>query len=169
MTKRTWSKLTLVHWSARVLRKVQHTPLPMMAAEYHKPRGLWVSVVEPHGEDGWYSYCQSYLSGRSPQDFRYCNRVWLKPSAKIIHLQTPAEIKAFSREFFPGREGCVYVPWQQVAARFQGIIIAPYHDSLEEDDEVPWYARPWSCASGCIWDAAAVRKVELVFPERASA
>lgn len=50
-----------------------------------------------------------------------------------------------------------HINWPMVADRYQGIVIAPYLWSRRMDGGLWYYG--WDCASGCIWDAAAVASV----------
>jgi hypothetical protein len=50
------------------------------------------------------------------------------------------------------------IEWRKVAERFDGIIIAPYIWQRRLDLESSWYYS-WDCASGCIWNASAVREI----------
>ncbi len=51
------------------------------------------------------------------------------------------------------------VDWTRIASEYQGIIIAPYVWECRLNDSCNWYYG-WDCASGCIWDAAAVALIE---------
>lgn len=132
-----------------------------------KPSGLWVSV-EGNG-DGWSDWCASedFGIGAVP------HVVHLHPEANILRIANGAELIAFHREFHipsgnrfrEGRE----IDWITVAKRWQGIIIAPYVWSARLSVETAWYYG-WDCASGCIWDAAAVDDILAIpVPEKQAA
>jgi hypothetical protein len=63
----------------------------------------------------------------------------------------------------------IYIDWLRVAQKSAGIIIAPY--IWERRLHLPWYYG-WDCASGCVWDAAAVlsvKRLKSVRPRRTKA
>lgn len=127
-----------------------------------KPRGLWVSV-----DDDWKRWCESehfYLS-----NFTYEHEVILAPDANILYLKNAQEIRGFGVEFAYKRSklnkissaGFIYdIDWVKVARRWQGIIIAPYSYEMRLSDHMWYYG--WDCASGCIWDAAAIKDIKVV-------
>jgi hypothetical protein len=53
-----------------------------------------------------------------------------------------------------------YIDWSKVAAKHQGIIIAPYCYARRLTYHTAWYYG-WDCASGCIWDLKAIQSVEV--------
>lgn len=125
---------------------------------FEKPKGLWVSV---DGENDWPSWCQSEMPGWMDGVTRY--RVALAAEPRILFLPTPFDLDLFTERF--GRErdqrGCyaIYIDWPAVAAEYGGIIIAPYHWSRRMTDRTSWYYG-WDCASGCIWNADAIARIE---------
>ncbi len=121
----------------------------------YKPAGLWVSV---DGPDDWPAWCER-------EEFRdltrqHEHRVTLASDARVLHLATVDDLRAFTRRFPDEYFGLLgFIDWAAVAAEYQGIVIAPYQ----------WLARfelgfyyGWDCASGCIWDPAAIASVELI-------
>jgi hypothetical protein len=54
------------------------------------------------------------------------------------------------------------INWAGVAKDYQGVIIAPFVWDRRLHDAYSWYYT-WDCASGCIWDAAAIERVEPLF------
>lgn len=120
-----------------------------------KPRGLWVSV---EGKDDWASWCRA-------EDFRLgsiAHEVELSPSANILRITDADGIDNLTDEFEPsGSLSSWWLDWQAIAARWQGIIIAPYIWERRLHDRASWYY-PWDCASGCIWDASAVKSIKLL-------
>ncbi|HET7909679.1 MAG TPA: hypothetical protein VFL19_03135 [Nitrospira sp.] len=152
------------------VRSVEQSPLPDM-----KPRGLWVSV---DGKDDWPSWCKSERFGpigAGRHVFRYRVDVDL---SRVLHLDTAAAVMRFNDEYvreklagkFPGLPESpfklsIWIDWSAVAAKYAGIIIAPYQWARRL--ELMWYYG-WDCASGCIWDAAAVRSISVIRQRRPS-
>lgn len=119
-----------------------------------KPRGLWVSV---DGPDDWPSWCASEQFRDTDSQNRF--RVTLADDANILVIATAAELDAFDAEYGDAVNGLELIEWTLVAARWQGIIIAPYQWARRNGKL--WYYG-WDCASGCIWDASAIASVEPV-------
>lgn len=146
---------TLLHYSREPLvtvRSVEQGDQPDM-----KPRGLWVSVL---GEDDWQSWCES--EGFATETFKQ-TEITLAPDAKILRLSEDWQIIDLTRKFdVPGTRRTphwrIMLDWRKVAALYQGIIIAPYSWQCRHHGETSWYYG-WDCASGCIWDAAAVAEL----------
>jgi hypothetical protein len=152
--------LTLEHYSRN------STPLDL-AREHRrpwapidmKPNGLWVSVK---GEFGWPEWCIGESWGTDT--LRYRSIVKLVPDAPILMIENAAELDQFDETF-----GSPIIPhyrmidWDRVAEFYQGIVITPYIWSRRLDGSCRWYYG-WDCASGCIWDPAAIESVSE--PER---
>lgn len=126
----------------------------------YKPLGLWVSV---DGDDDWPNWCDA---NTSPSFVERCTRtiVHLAKNANLLWLTTAETVVAFDRSYCTAPPDIIecgrYVrapDWERVAQVWQGIIIAPYQWSLRCD--LMWYYG-WGCASGCIWDAAAIERLE---------
>jgi hypothetical protein len=115
---------------------------------HFKPRGLWVSV---DGDEGLERLTHAHV-------------ITLADRANILRLSGAADLDAFTAEFlhkpYPGLEYRA-IDWRPVAAKYQGIIIAPYIWERRLTDHAPWYYA-WDCASGCIWDASAIKNVAAV-------
>jgi hypothetical protein len=146
--------MRLLHYTDEPLKHIVSRPQPEGAQI--KPHGLWLSV---EGDDDWFSWCATEAFGLRRLALIY--EVCLAPDASIVRLKTPAELVAFS-ECFPNADApfggikeidLFAIDWPAVARQFQGIIIAPYQ--WECRLELMWYYG-WDCASGCIWDAAAI-------------
>lgn len=116
-----------------------------------KPQGFWVSD-ESEGSHGWSSWCRAeeYSLGTNAYD------VELTDDANVLTISTADAVRDFHESYGVGR-GAYYVDWARVADQWQGILITPYQWSLRLSD-AQWYYS-WDCASGCIWDAAAVKSV----------
>jgi hypothetical protein len=123
---------------------------------FGKPTGLWVSV---DGDDDWPSWCKSEEFRDVDSQNRF--RVTLVAEANILHLTTFDDVVAFSEKYGEASQfGVGYddIRWAEVAANYQGIVIAPYSWQARNDRQTFWYYG-WDCASGCIWDAAAIAEV----------
>lgn len=127
-----------------------------------KPRGLWVSV---DGPEDWLEWCTSEEWGIENLVRRF--RVTLTPEATMLHICSLDDMDRFNRcygwsEPTSRRLGAYMegVSWDAVALRYQGIIIAPYQWKCRLAPDYFWYYG-WDCASGCIWDAAAIAEVSL--------
>jgi hypothetical protein len=122
-----------------------------------KPAGFWVSV---DGKDDWKEWCEAENFGDLSQQYRH--KVTLKADSNILLLTDKLEVLCFRERY--GRETnnplyqIPYIPWDQVAQDYQGIIIAPYQWELRLEEM--WYYG-WDCASGCIWDRMAIESVVL--------
>lgn len=143
----TNTPLTAVRSVEQKLADARHT--------FAKPDGLWISV---DGDDDWPSWCERSDFGIGSRRYR----VSIAEQANILLIDTPLQLIQFTREFGLRSEFGLFVDyaidWRTVAARYHGIIIAPYHWSRRIDDRTRWYYG-WDCASGCIWDADAIGSV----------
>lgn len=150
-----------------VLRAVEQ-PLSVAGwASPHKPMGLWVSV---DGDQDWKTWCESESFGLG--EIRYS--VTLREPNNILIIRSPEELLEFTAKYdkqlemgghsFKGH----YMDWVAVAKAYQGVIITPYQWDLRLDQRTHWYYG-WDCASGCIWDAQAIKRVEEVRQESVTA
>lgn len=147
----------LTHYGRQAVLAVQSTPRSAQAIDW-KPRGFWVSVDE--GGHGWAHWCES--EGFRLAALKVVHDVVLVPDARILLIPDEAAFDAFAAEYgssdLPGRsDRCDRIDWPTVADRYQGIVIAPYLWSRRYDGGLWYYG--WDCASGCIWDAAAVASI----------
>lgn len=152
----------LIHFSQRPLARVHD--VAQRDAPHWKPQGLWFSVGDD--EDGWRAWCEredfrtDYLAART--------ELLLAPEAKILCLSRPEAIDAltaaFGAESFMGRYG-YSIDWAQIAARYDGVIIAPYCWERRIHPNTLWYYA-WDCASGCVWNAAAVLELHQLQREQ---
>ena len=122
-----------------------------------KPVGLWVSA---DGEDDWPSWCAAENYCDTASQTRHV--VALADDADVLTLASMDDLHAFTELFGVSRSGLPIddaIDWCLVASLWQGVIIAPYQWPARLT--VGWYYS-WDCASGCIWDAAAIASVEPV-------
>lgn len=131
---------------------------------FMKPYGLWVSV---DGPDDWAEWCADEMPHWIEGKRRH--QVVLADDAEVLTLSTVGEILAFHETYAEpdplfakhyDRRDMRGINWARVAVTFQGIVIAPYQWSLRLGGPTQWYY-PWDCASGCIWDPAAIKEVTL--------
>lgn len=150
--------MILTHYSAAPLTKVRYAT---QSREYDfrgKPNGLWLSVDQDG--DGWRDWCISEGFGLSR--LTHVHEVTLAPNAKLLHLSGAAAIDDFSDEYGARPHGMRmrYINWRRVAARYHGIVIAPYVWARRLDGDAFWYYT-WDCASGCIWNPKAIASITL--------
>ena len=147
-----------------------------------KPNGLWVTV---EGKDDWRQWCLSEKFRLI--NLRHIFEVKLKSDAAVLWVQNADELDSFSVRYKPvlseevmrrrgltddqvkaamkffgssemRRQRYMGIDWPSVAKEFQGIIIAPY--IWDRRFDLLWYYG-WDCASGCIWDPAAIASITL--------
>ena len=135
------------------------------ASEYEKPKGFWIT---DDTEDSWQAWC---LSERfNLESLTHKHEVDLEED-RILILRSAYDVEMFASQYafehWWGPEGqprkyrnrCI--DWPEVASCYAGIIITPYQWSLRMANGFSWYYG-WDCASGCIWDATAIKDVRLV-------
>jgi hypothetical protein len=130
---------------------------PSAKDQVFKPRGLWLSVEPDDDPDErtWRTWCVA-------EDFHlealvHRTEITLALGADILWLRTAADIRRFDQTYRRRLWDAVdAIDWPTVVTQTQGLIIAPYQWSVRLD--LLWYYG-WDCASGCIWDAGAVRIV----------
>lgn len=128
---------------------------------YQKPDGNWISVP---GEMDWPSFCQSDYS---VWGLRYRHTLELDMRS-IMLITNVEEIDRFADEWGVKTILNGYswwgIAWDKLAERYQGIVIAPYiwerRLSLQgKAAKVSNWYYTWDCASGCIWDATAIKYI----------
>lgn len=154
--------MKLTHFSATPVTQVRSVPQKSGIMK-HKPQGFWVSDEDDYG---WKEWCES-------EDFHvnglvYAHKIELAPDANILYLRTPEQLDDFTAAYKAESElnrlasaGYVWdIDWDQVAHEYQGIIITPYQYTRRHTKHTIWY-NGWDCASGCIWDAKAIKAITL--------
>jgi hypothetical protein len=154
--------VNLSHYTAEPLLAVRSMPQPGTQPGWGaqpKPHGLWLSV---DGEDDWAAWCESehFACGD-----KYHYRIYLARPESVLRIDTALDLRVFTERYgsdmpYPYRKGN-YIDWPRVAQEHAGIVIAPYQWSCRLADDTFWYYS-WDCASGCIWDADIIDRVELV-------
>jgi hypothetical protein len=146
----------LIHYSHEKLGKIW-TVRQVNVDHSWKPSGLWVSV---EGDDDWPAFCHS--GNFRLERLRSANEIVLADDANILRIASPHELDLFTEAYGEGQYKFVRtssgIDWLTVSKKFQGIIIAPYLWSRRMTAHTRWYYG-WDCASGCIWDAAAVLRL----------
>lgn len=140
----------LIHYSAKPLLAVES--VTQTDDSSFKPNGLWLSV---EGEDDWLHWCQSERWGLS--NLVTATEIKLAPGANILRLRTAEDIDRLTVEY--ASAFIYHLRWDKIAAKYQGIIIAPYIWRRRLTPHTSWYYG-WDCASGCIWDAHAVAELK---------
>jgi hypothetical protein len=142
------------------VRLLHHSDKPLTAVRsaaqrnacHWKPEGLWVSV---EGPGDWRSWCKS--ENYALDCFEHNHEITLATDARILRLTSIKDVQEFGTEHAVAPFN--NIDWKPLAEKYQGIIIAPYQWACRFDEQ--WYYT-WDCASGCIWDASAIMKVERV-------
>jgi len=139
---------------------------PTSLIHLYKPRGFWVS--DEDSDYSWLDWC-------SAEEFAVdrLGHAWLVTlagDANVLHVSKPWEFEEFHERFripnpmYRYSSGFLFEKgqpdWRAVAQAYQGIIISPYLWDYRLS-EYHWYYG-WDCASGCIWDAAAIASVMLL-------
>lgn len=132
---------------------------------YTKPCGFWIT---DDSEDCWRSWCTGERWGL--ERLTHKHEIDLDED-RILVLNSEWEVTAFARQYNVDnwwgpageprkwRDRCI--DWPRLAGDYAGIIITPYIWALRLADDYSWYYG-WDCASGCIWDASAIKDVRLV-------
>lgn len=113
-----------------------------------KPCGFWYAVG-----DGWREYCNENIPLRLGKyryeiDLSRANMLFLRTPQALLEME-----KLYRNENSPLRElvamDMFIIDWNKVAAKYDGVEIAPYQDAIRL--KYMWYYG-WDCASGCIWN-----------------
>lgn len=174
--------MRLVHWSGKIVTQVhgRHQDRDYNESRQNrrryagpgKPHGFWLSD-EQRGAGGWASWCRSERF--RPYSLRYEHEVELYENAKILYLRTPKDIDDFGDKYgyslleklghklddsMYGGKYIDQIDWHRVAKKYQGIIITPYIWPQRLGRHMWYYG--WDCASGCIWNARAIKSIKMV-------
>lgn len=147
----------LLHYSKKPLGKLRSlTKKDQRKFEggVYKPSGLWISV---EGENDWRAWCEAENFGI---DRLACvTEIVLREDANIVRLKNAFDIDRFHEQYrFSEDESWrrEYIQWADVAASFDGIIIAPYCWGRRFEGRASGWYYGWDCASGCIWNVRAI-------------
>jgi hypothetical protein len=125
-----------------------------------KPQGLWVSAA---GKDDWLSWCrgEQFCLDR----LAHRTEVSLADDARVLWVRSKSAFGAFHDQYGTevwlskcSRVGIPVIDWRLVARDYHGVVIAPYRWEARISD-ARWYYG-WDCASGCIWDPAAIARLQ---------
>lgn len=147
---------------------VHYSPLPVTAVRSvapksrgnGKPVGLWVS--DEAEEQSWSKWCAeaNWAIGV------IAHAVTFATDARLLRLSSAYEIDAFSEEYAlpQKRTGWSFtdIDWPRVGNEWQGILITPYVWERRLNGKASDWYHGWDCASGCIWDAAAIASIRPV-------
>lgn len=164
MTPALIQEMKLVHYTKRSLYLSELYSKEQLghANEYIKPRGLWVSVESASSDwTCWRSWCEGKRDFLDK--FEYGYQVKLHRDAKIKLITNASDLEEFHKEFTGYRfvmKGYEFygLDWNSASKIYQGVIIAPYIQSMRHSETLRWYYA-WDCASGCIWDISAVKEL----------
>lgn len=152
--------MRLVHFSNKIVKRVRSNKQLEELNIIGKPNGFWVS--DEDAEMSWLKWCKA--EEFAPHKMKHAHSVELKSDANILIISNLKEFDKFHKTYngrLPGRIPIRRINWEEVASKYQGIIITPYLWERRLDMECSWYYG-WDCASGCIWDAKAISKIELI-------
>lgn len=132
---------------------------------FRKPRGLWYGINQ-----SWVEWCSTEEPGWVHD---HLHEVILDHS-KILRVTNIKQFNAFEKEFgmidpmikmleekMPSFGGFSFgresIDWHKVAEQYSGLEITPY--LWEKRLTSMWYYG-WDCASGCVWNANAVKDIK---------
>jgi hypothetical protein len=144
-----------IHYSDKPLKAVHS--VRQHEKPDRKPQGLWFSVDDGEIEEpcGWREWCTAEgfnLPGLAAQ-----TEVILRHDTRALRLSNARDLDAFHKAHATGDWE---IDWKRIADEYQAIIIAPYVWSRRLS-RLSWYYT-WDCASGCVWDAAAVAELRAI-------
>jgi len=113
----------------------------------YKPNGLWVSVG-----NSWKNWC--YDEDWNKGGFKYTYEIILKPTAKILIINTLQKLDNFYNKYKIDESHCKSpkyfdINWIKLSFKYDGIIITKYF--YQRRFEYHWYYG-WDVASGCLWN-----------------
>jgi len=160
-----------VHSSARPLEKMlarSQTADPMRGG-IGKPYGLWYGFGE-----SWLEWVEEHLSDLALVRNKYLYRLEVDPTRILTVVDLPAFHEEFKGEMFPGSSrvfrdmgepvGDLFkdgIDWAKVARKWGGIEFPVYLWRYRLDYRFRWYYG-WDCASGCIWEPAALLSFKAI-------
>jgi hypothetical protein len=157
----------LIHWTTRDRPLLEIEPRQPTRWDrnngYMKPAGLWLSDEDDYS---WSQWCHD--ADFALDDLQLGYEITMA-EANVRLIQDVAALDAFSNEFgyepewhrgigYTRSQYIKYIDWPVVASRYQGVLITPYLWQRRLD--YMWYYG-WDCASGVIWDPAAIASFKL--------
>lgn len=143
------------HMSSRRLKKIKSTPIDKQSVSA-KPEGFWYSC----GHE-WLKWLKSEMPH---WDKKYYYQVDVDYS-RVLRLTTYKDLIEFTKKYgqptLPKFKRLkLFDPdWKKIAEEYSGIEICPYVHQARF--KLLWYYT-WDVASGCIWDASAIKGLKLV-------
>lgn len=156
-------EMNTIHYSRKPLKQI-YSVKPCEQSIYNlKPNGLWITFDTKHD---WSSYVKKEFGDGSYSNFHrsLSYRNLLKISGDILVLDTDKKVVEFHNNFCKNRFSEKKFPsnlvdWKEVSKKFDGFVVNPYNSNLFlRHKNILWH-RSLSCASGCIWNAAAIEIV----------
>lgn len=148
--------MTRSHWSAK---RFTYKARKYEQEVGRKPSGFWYDV-----DGDWARFCRGDEWNLDGLLYRYAVDV---NAMLVLRVNGLRELDGFHARFRApdkyGIRGRWDIDWPRLAKVYDGIEIAPY--VWERRHELNWYYG-WDCASGCIWNADAVRGVKLMEQEQ---
>lgn len=148
----------LTHNTNKLLKKIKSIPITQQPESNFKPEGFWYSC-----NDEWLKWVRVQM----PKWEGKRNYKIELDYTNIITIRNYTQLKAFHKKYaapmYSGDPLNGYINWREVANAYKGIEICPYLYKARFDREIRWYYS-WDVASGCIWDASAVKSIELMAP-----
>lgn len=156
----------LKYWNAPIDKSAFATrEQPQDLSEYRKPSGCWITDDSEHC---WRSWCIG--EGFAFENLTHKHEVTLDEN-DILILGSAYELDGFTHQFAtekwwgpdgePRKYRDLCIDWPAVARRYSGLIITPYQWARRLDCGYSWYYT-WDCASGCIWNADAIKEIRLI-------
>ncbi|HEY4355926.1 MAG TPA: hypothetical protein VGN16_09280 [Acidobacteriaceae bacterium] len=154
--------LRYIHFSARPLERVhtvEQAP-PGTGGSFLKPLGLWFSVEG--NDDGWKSWCEAEMFRTDKLAFQ--TEIVFRETARILKIETPESIDDFTQNYQPKQRaipqlrGGFEMDWHRVAREYDAMVISPYQWERRMGEHTMWYYS-WDCASGCVWNADAIKEL----------
>ena len=144
--------LRLFHYASKRIDRLHGTGYAQLRDQM-KPVGLWLSVGR-----AWQRWCEA--EDFHLEDLRRLHYVWVRRDGLLI-LRSERDIDRFTREYLDAAATSEYrsIDWGKVAARYTGIVIAPYCWKRRMAHHTSWYYT-WDCASACVWDLSIIDNIQ---------
>lgn len=146
--------MKLVHYTSidKPLTKIEYRKQNLIIDI--KPTGFWVSDDD---EYGWRNWCHNECF--RPENLELAYEITLVENHHVRIIKTSEEIKQWTRYYSRLNLHRFSLDWLAMRQEWDGLIITPYHWEIRLDPDHAWYYG-WDCASGCIWNPAAIRSFD---------
>jgi len=159
--------MTLVHYARTGLALEDVRSIEQVAFDerhphswHKKPRGLWVSVL---GDRDWRSFCLDRSEGHFAHDLAVATEIVLVDGANVPVIGAIGQLRVFGdryelvpQPFDYGGAARGWLDWIKAATEIDGVIIAPWQEEAALFDMRLFWYQGWDCASGVIWNRAAI-------------